>query len=141
MASWHAYALLTIVLWGTAPLVDKVALRTVAADTGLCIRAFVAAVVLGIYAAVRGKFGEIAGADTKAVLYFVASALMVSVVAQWTYFAALEKAEASRLVPFTATYPLVGAILAVLLLGESFTFTKFAGAGLIVGGLLLLGMK
>ncbi len=141
MSSWHVYALLTVVLWGTTPLIDKVALRTVAADTGLCVRAFTAAVILAIYALARGKFGEIVHADTKGVLCFVVSAVLVSVAAQWTYFAALQRTEVSRLVPFTATYPLVAAILAVLLLHEAFTVTKFAGAVLIVGGLLLLGMK
>ncbi len=141
MASWHAYALLTIILWGTTPLIDKVGLRTVAADTGLCLRAFTAGIVMIGYAVVKGKFGEIVHGDPKGVLCFVVSAISVSVVAQWTYFAALERTDASRLVPFTATYPLVAAVLAVLVLGEAFTLTKFAGAGLIVGGLLLLGMK
>ncbi len=141
MSSWHVYALLTVVLWGTTPLIDKVALRTVAADTGLCVRAFTAAVILAIYALARGKFGEIVHGDTKGVLCFVVSAVLVSVAAQWTYFAALQRTEVSRLVPFTATYPLVAAILAVLLLHEAFTVTKFAGAVLIVGGLLLLGVK
>ena len=141
MASWLTYALLTIVLWGAVPLIDKVALRSFAADTGLCVRAFTAGGMLLIYAVWKGKFAEIAQGDAKAVVYFMLSAILASVVAQYTYFAALQRAEASRLVPFTATYPLVAAILAVLLLHEPFTATKFAGALLIAGGLLLLGMK
>ncbi len=43
--------------------------------------------------------------------------------------------------PFTATYPLVAAILAMLVLHEPFTITKCAGAVLIVAGLMLVGMK
>jgi transporter family protein len=139
--SWDVYAVLTIVLWGAVPLIDKVALRTVAADTGLCLRAFTAGIMLLIYAVWKGKFAEIAQADTRAILCFVVSAVLASVVAQYTYFAALQRAEASRLVPFTASYPLVAAILAVLILHEPFTVTKFAGAALIVGGLVLLGIK
>jgi len=108
MSSWHVYALLTVVLWGTTPLIDKVALRTVAADTGLCVRAFTAAVILAIYALARGKFGEIVHGDTKGVLCFVVSAVLVSVAAQWTYFAALQRTEVSRLVPFYGHVPVGG---------------------------------
>ena len=139
--SWYVYAVLTIVLWGAVPLIDKVALRSFAADTGLCVRAFTAGVMLLVYAVWKGKFAEIAHGDAKAVGYFMLSAVLASVVAQYTYFAALQRAEASRLVPFTATYPLVAAVLAILLLHEPLTLTKLLGAIFIVGGLMLVGVK
>ena len=52
---------------------------------------------------------------------------------------ALERGAASLVVPFSAGYPLVTVLLAVVILGERVTPSRVIGLLLVVVGLLLLG--
>jgi len=68
----------------------------------------------------------------------VGSALLGSLIGQVAYYSAMRHADASLVVPITATYPLVGAMLAIALLREPLTASKVGGALLVVAGLALL---
>lgn len=51
---------------------------------------------------------------------------------------ALERADASKVVPITAAYPMVTVILAALLLSEPLTITRIAGVVAITVGVVLV---
>ena len=53
------------------------------------------------------------------------------------FLVALETGEVSRVVPITASYPLVAAMAAVVLLSEPMDLPRIAGAVLIVVGAVL----
>jgi transporter family protein len=60
----------------------------------------------------------------------------------WLLFAALERgAKASVAIPLTALYPLVTAILAVMVLGESLTPRQWTGLALAVAAGVLLSIE
>ena len=68
----------------------------------------------------------------------IGSALLGSFIGQVAYYSAMRHADASLVVPMTATYPLVGAMLAIVLLREPLTAHKVAGALLVVAGIIFL---
>lgn len=55
--------------------------------------------------------------------------------------AALSRGQASLVIPVTATYPVVTAILSVLVLSEPFNWVRFMGTGLIVLGVVLVSLQ
>jgi transporter family protein len=67
-----------------------------------------------------------------------ASALLAAMIGQGAYFVAIKHADASRVVPFTASYPVVALILGILVLHEPLTVPKVAGTALVLCGLMLL---
>jgi len=55
-----------------------------------------------------------------------------------TYFGALKLGATTKIIPISATYPLVTALLGILILGEQATLLRILGAGLIIGGVWLV---
>jgi transporter family protein len=68
----------------------------------------------------------------------VLSALCGGIIGLLLYFHALKIGEANVVIPITASYPLVTALLAMLFLGESVTASRLVGAGLIVAGIYFI---
>jgi transporter family protein len=56
-----------------------------------------------------------------------------------TFFLALDRGEASKVVPVTAAYPLVTAVLAALVLSEEVSLLRGLGTILVVLGIIQLG--
>ncbi|NQT06897.1 MAG: EamA family transporter, partial [Candidatus Omnitrophica bacterium] len=56
----------------------------------------------------------------------------------WTYFAALKLGATSKIVPIAAAYPLVTAILSIIILKEGVTIMRFIGTALIIAGIWLV---
>jgi bacterial/archaeal transporter family protein len=54
---------------------------------------------------------------------------------------ALSRGKASMVVPVTASYPVVTAILSVVLLSEPFSWIRFSGTALIVLGVVLVSLQ
>lgn len=141
------YCLVSVVAWGGASVLDKVLVGPSGLSpwAAVFLRLAAGTVVVGAYAAWGGALSEVRGMlalePTRLwllVAAFVGSALLGSFLGQVSYYHALQRAEASRVVPITSTYPLVGALLAVSFLGEKLTVHKVAGAVCIVVGIILL---
>ncbi len=128
----------TVLLWGSTPLLEKLALRGAAPLNVLWIRtAFIT--VCGLAAATAtGQIGQVARMEGRTLLFTLLSGLTGGVLGLTAYFHALQKGHASLVVPLTATYPLVTVVLSILLLGEPVTPVKIAGVILIVAGVMLV---
>jgi len=63
---------------------------------------------------------------------------MAGILAMWTYYTALKAGATSKIVPISACYPLVTALLSVLILREGITFPRVIGTALIVSGIWLV---
>jgi len=136
--SGRVLLLLTVVLWGTTPLFEKLALRAAAPLNVLWIRtAFITACVAGA-AVATGQIGQVARMEGRTLLFTLLSGLTGGVLGLTAYFHALQKGQASLVVPLTAAYPLVTLLLSLLVLGEPITPAKALGVVLIVGGVMLL---
>lgn len=134
-------AILTMVLWGFSPLFDKLAMRTVSPLAGLTVRVMGAALMVGLFGTFAGVWKEIAHAPRHILLLLVGSALFGAVLGQATHYMALKYAEASRVVPIAAAYPLTTALLAAVLLHESVTWPRVVGALLVISGVALITLS
>jgi bacterial/archaeal transporter family protein len=104
----------------------------------LTIRSFSVIVGLLILGVGMGKMEALIHASPRMILFFALSGLLAGLLGTWCYLAALKIGASSRVVPISATYPLVTAILSCLLLREGFTLSRILGTVLIVAGISLL---
>ena len=63
---------------------------------------------------------------------------MAGLIAMWTYFYLLKEGMASKIVPIAASYPLVTAVLSILILGEQVTIQRIIGIILTIIGIILI---
>ena len=105
---------------------------------GVTIRSAVVTVGLFLLIFFLGKGRALIELDGKSVLLFGASGLMAGLLGMWTYYGALKMEATSRIVPIAACYPLVTALLSVLVLKEGVSFYRVIGTALIVSGIWLV---
>jgi len=130
--------LLTLLFWGSSPLLEKLALRAVSPLLALTIRTSVAAVALVLAALLTGEAGGIPEVSPRDLLILGASGILAGFLGMLTYFSLLKTGAASKIVPLTAAYPLVTAVLALLVLREDLTPMRLLGILLTVAGLIIL---
>lgn len=133
---WLAIA--TSVLWGLAPAFDKMGLVKATPLAALAVRTLVVGIGVSTFVLVSGGWREFATLDSRSVLYIVLGSLAAGLVGQFVYFHALKLGQATRVVPIAATYPLVAAIVAVVLVKETLTPGKIVGLVLIVLGVVAI---
>lgn len=135
-------ALITILLWGTIPVVDKLALTHYAASplVGIAIRAGSVAILAIPLALTVGRADHATGTmPTSAIALYVASGVISLLLAQYTYYRLLAQTEVSHVFPLLfAAAPLVTIGLGVAFLGESMSLKQALGAALVILGSLLL---
>lgn len=132
------YCLITVVAWGAGSVLDKVLMRELSPWPAVFARMIVGTAIISAYAVGSGALSQLRGMSWVTVGALVGSALLGSFIGQVSYYTAMQHADASLVVPMTATYPLVGAMLAIGFLGEPLTVSRVAGALLVVGGIMLL---
>ncbi len=133
-----ALLVITMLLWGTTPLMEKVGLREVDPLIGVFLRSAAVVIVLAIVFFFSGRYGELTRVSPKNIALFTGSGIMAGLVAMWTYFYVLKYGMVSQIVPITASYPLVTALLAFLVLGESFSIQRVVGIIMTVTGIILV---
>jgi len=125
----------TTLLWGATPILEKIGLTKVDPVVGITIRSTVAAVGLLILTLLLGRGRALIEVDGKGLLLFGASGLLAGALGMWAYYAALKMEATSKIVPISASYPLVTALLSVLILREGVTLPRVIGTALIVIGI------
>jgi bacterial/archaeal transporter family protein len=130
--------LATIILWGTAPIFDKAALRQADPMLGTILRGIFIGIIMFFTLIFSGKTKQILLLSHRTIFYFLVSGIFAGILGVFTYFKLLQSGPTSKIVPLAATYPLITAILSVAVLGEQLTLTRFAGIILIVAGIMLV---
>jgi transporter family protein len=125
----------TTLLWGATPILEKIGLTKVDPVVGITIRGTVAAVGLLILTLLLGRGRALIEVDGKGFLLFGVSGLLAGALGMWAYYAALKMEATSKIVPISASYPLVTALLSVLILREGVTLPRVIGTALIVIGI------
>lgn len=135
-AEWLLPAIGFVVVEGALGITTKLALRGIAWRQLLLWTAIAYAAIALCLIAVAGEgvpFGTGVG-------WAVLSGLLASV-GLLIFFVALERGDASRVVPITAAYPLVTTALAALVLSEEISPLRGLGTLLVVTGIVWLGRE
>jgi len=125
----------TTLLWGATPILEKIGLTKVDPVVGITIRSAVATVGLLIFTLLLGRGRVLMEVDGKGFLLFGASGVLAGALGMWAYYAALRMEATSKIVPISASYPLVTVLLSVLILREGVTLPRVIGTALIVIGI------
>lgn len=126
---------ITAILWGATPIVEKIGLSKVDPLIGVTIRSTIVTAGLLLITLGMGKGKALMEIDGKGVLLFGASGLMAGILAMWTYYTALKMGTTSKIVPIVASYPLITSILSVVILREGLTLQRIMGTALIALGI------
>lgn len=129
---------ITALLWGATPIIEKMGLARVDPLIGVTVRSFIVTIGLLILTFLLGKGKELSSLDSKSLLLFGLSGLMAGLLGMWTYYSALKIGATSKIVPIAASYPLITAFLSVLILREGVTLSRIIGTTLIVTGIWLV---
>jgi len=129
---------ITMLLWGTTPIIEKLGLREVDPLTGVLIRSLVITIILLVIFIAKGRMHELANVGLRNFSLFAASGIMAGLVAMWTYFYVLKGGATSKIVPIAAAYPLVTALLGIFILKEEVTVQRLVGIVLTIVGIVLV---
>jgi len=133
------FALMTAVVWGIVPILEKMGVARIAPLAGVFIRSCGVVIGISIMAIFNNQAVRIAlKADPRTIFLLVLGGFMASIVGQIFFYNALKIGEASKVVPIAGIYPLVAFLLGVIFLGETFTAVKLGGVIFVVLGLFLL---
>jgi transporter family protein len=132
-------ALLTAAAWGIGGYFEKKGLHlgNLSPQMGITIRTAVALLILGIISFPQWK--TVPHASPKAlIMMIVGGGVVAGSVGMLCYYAAIKGAPLSRVMPIAFTSPLFGALMGVLLGGETLTLKTALGMLMTVGGIILL---
>jgi transporter family protein len=132
------FLFLTTLFWGVAAIFDKLALGKVAPLSGMMVRQFILTGILLMVGIGSGRLGGVLTLEWRSALFFGLSGICGGIAGLWTYYHALRLGGASLVVPITATYPLITALLSWTILQESFTVSRLIGTAFIVLGVWLV---
>ncbi|MDI9610096.1 MAG: DMT family transporter [Archaeoglobales archaeon] len=131
------FAIISAILWGIAPILDRYALSAGAPIyTALAIRAFGALSATLLIVALLRETDLNFGLNSLTAL-LIAGAIG-GALAMIFYYKALDLIGASKTVPITAIYPMFTALFSIILLSESITLKTFVGIVFIVIGVILV---
>ncbi len=131
-------ALLAALLWGIAPIFDKIVVSSgVSPYMANLIRAF-GAITFLVLAVVLLKQFDLSAFNGKNVAYLLIAGALGGGLAMVLYYIALKFTYASRVVPLTSIYPLFTVIFSAIVLGESLSPKVVIGTILIVIGVALV---
>jgi transporter family protein len=133
--SAYSWAILTACIWGFVPILEKIGLSHANPIAGVfyrCLGILVGFILMGFFIF---KPEDIRAVDLRAILFLVAAGLLASFLAQLTFYQGLKLGEVSKIVPISASYPLITFILGILIFKENFTLVKGLGVLAVVFGI------
>jgi len=137
------YVVLTVLLWGVTPVLDKVAslhadamaivfMRTV----GILVASLIIVIAGGKIPAIQETLAQ---SSPKVLACMLSSGIIAGCLGVYTFMRSLQEVgDAGKVAVLTSTYPLVALVLTVVLLGEKLTAAKIGGSLLITLGVALL---
>ncbi|HIQ48626.1 MAG TPA: hypothetical protein EYH58_03205 [Aquifex aeolicus] len=131
------FALLSAFIWGSAPVLFKLGLRgDVSPISGIFIHNLTATVFafLTLLAVKENPVGY----PVKELLTVALGGFVSGFLGLLVYYKAIKVGYVSIVAPIASSSPLFSTLLAIIILGESFTLTKFIGTILVIIGIVLL---
>lgn len=139
--SWtiYGYALLSAIFAALVAVLGKIGLQSLDSTLATTVRSVVMALFLVIVSLSLGKFSFLSAFDNKAILFIVLSGIAGAL--SWLfYFLAIKAGTVSGVVAIDRTSVAFAFLLAVMFLGEAFTWQKAIGAALVVAGAILVAL-
>jgi len=133
------FALLTAVAWGVGGYFEKKGLQlgNLAPQMGITIRTLVALIILALVRYPQWK--TLPAAGPRALLYIIiGGGVVAGACGMLCFYIAIKGAPLSRIMPIAFTSPLFGALLGILLAGETVTIRSAVGMLMTVAGIILL---
>lgn len=140
-AAGIVWSVITLLAWGGAAIFDKLALNSMKGLSSLAaviIRMMFAVLGVFIIALCMGNVDEVFAIKPITVLYLALSGVFGAVIGQGAYYYATSTGQVSKIVAFTAGYPLVTVLLAIVFLREPLSWDKIVATVMIVAGLVIL---
>ena len=134
---WQLYAILSAVFASLTAVFAKVGVNQINSNLATAIRTLVILFMVWGVVLYSSDFREIKGVSGRALLFLTLSGLATGV--SWLcYFKALQIGEASKVAPVDKLSVVFTIILAGIFLGEPISPKVLLGAGLILGGSLVM---
>ncbi len=130
-------ALLCAMVWGVAPIFEKLSLRDTTSFVALTIRSVATSITLILIAFFTGREREIVGVSLYTLSYILIGGFF-GILGLYIYFTALKMGTPSKVVPLVNVFPLFTALYAAAFLGEKLTPTRLIGIALVVAGVILI---
>jgi len=135
--SWLIFALLGAVFAALTSILAKIGIKDVNSNLATAIRTAVVLVMSWGIVFITGKQKGIADIAGKSWLFLVLSGLATGL--SWLcFFRALQLGEASKVMPVDKLSLIIGMILAIVILKESFDVKTVIGGALITAGTVIL---
>ena len=135
----YFFLAMAVLSWGLVGVLEKTIINDVKPWAFIFWRWVGLGICLLLLMASSGKMREVVATPAwKSIAIAMVTGIVSWLIAQFFFFKALEMEQVSIVVPFTATFPLVTAVVAYWVLREPLTWTKLIGTALIVGGCMLL---
>ncbi len=135
----YYWAILAALIWGVAPIVEKMGLAEISPLPGVFLRSmsvFAGGLVIAVFS--PGVIKALAGYSMKSMIFICLGGVSASIIGSIFFYHALKYGEVSRVVPIGASFPLVSVILGVVFLNEGVTVSKVVGILFVMGGIYLL---
>lgn len=141
--NWTLYAFISAIFAALVAVLGKIGLKDVDSTLATTIRAIVMAVFLIIVSISLGKFSLLSGSNpnnhiSNKALYFIVLSGIAGALSWLFYFFAIKNGPASSVAAIDRTSIVFVVVLAILFLGEKFSWLKIFGALLVAGGAFLI---
>jgi transporter family protein len=131
-------ALSAAILWGIAPIFDKLAIAgNVPLPLANLIRSSGGLLFLLVIVLLLRDF-DFSAFDAKRISFLMIAGSIAGGIAMIIFYFALRQIGASKTVPLSSIYPLFTVMFSALFLGESVSWKIIAGTVLIVAGVILV---
>ncbi|MGE5415506.1 MAG: EamA family transporter [Acidobacteriota bacterium] len=135
-------AVFAMVCWGLAPLFGKLGLNGIHSMTALSIRTlFAASMIVGWNVVTHAGGERYQFVTLKGLLFIGLEALLATLIGDLAYFMALKQGNINQVTLIMSSSPLITMAAAYFFLNERVSMTQAAGAMLIIGGLVLVGLE
>ena len=138
MMSGFWWALLTALIWGCVPLLEKLGLAQSSPATGVFARSIGVAVGAVACGLIWKPWKAVFALSVQSFALLAVGGFLASFVGQMMFYQALKSGRVSQVTPVAGAYPLVAAMLGWWLLREPLSAARALGALFVVIGVLLL---
>jgi len=134
----EAYAIASAFLWALSSTLVKSQTGKISIVLMGALRTVPALLIYWSLLVFTGRFGVLLELPLRSGAFLAGATVLGLVIGDLIYFESMKYIGLSRALPLSTTYPFFTIILALLFLDERITWSIVGGAGLIVGGALLL---
>ncbi len=139
--SWILYAFLAALSAAVVGVLSKIGIAGMDATVATTIRGLSIAVFMGGAAMLLGRFEGLTAISPKTILFIILTGVFGGLSWLWGFLALKAGGDVTAVNAIDRLSLVFLLVLAIFFLGEEFTWAKFGGVLLIIGGTLLVTLK